>query len=77
MELIKEVHVMLMENTAQFEDPSQLLSVFDLKGSLVDRKEKGPTKPSTTLKDQNFIAMQEQQLNLRKSTKSSSIIKLK
>ncbi len=40
-DLIKKVHVMLMENTAQFEDPTQLLSVFDLKGSLVDRKEKG------------------------------------
>jgi hypothetical protein len=49
---------MLMENTAQFKDPTQLLSVFDLKGSLVDRKEKGVTKPSTTLKDQNFIVMQ-------------------
>ena len=67
---------MLMENTAQFEDPTQLLSVFDLKGSLVDRKEKGATKPSTTLKDQNFIAMQEQQSRLRKSFKSSSIINL-
>ena len=44
-----------MENTAQFEDPTQLISIFDLKGSLVDRKEKGVTKPSTTLKDQNFL----------------------
>ena len=67
---------MLMENTAQFEDPTQLLSVFDLKGSLVDRKEKGATKPSTTLKDQNFITMQEQQSRLRKSNKSTSIINL-
>ncbi len=67
---------MLMENTAQFEDPTQLLSVFDLKGSLVDRKEKGATKPSTTLKDQNFIAMQEQQSRQRRSNKSQSIIDL-
>jgi hypothetical protein len=29
--------------------------VFDLKGSTVDRKEKGATKPSSTLKDQNFL----------------------
>ena len=29
--------------------------IFDLKGSLVDRKVKGKTKPSTTLKDINFI----------------------
>lgn len=50
-ELIKEVHVMLMENTAQFENSKKLLSIFDLKGSLVDRKEKGIAKPTTTLKD--------------------------
>jgi hypothetical protein len=48
---MKEVHVMLMENTSQFEDPKNLISVFDLKGSLVDRKVKGKVKPSTTLKD--------------------------
>ena len=29
--------------------------IFDLKGSLVDRYVKGKTKPSTTLKDLNFI----------------------
>ena len=29
--------------------------VFDLKGSSVDRKTKGKTKPSTTLKDTNFL----------------------
>lgn len=55
-EYMKEVHVMLMENTSQFEDPKNLISVFDLKGSLVDRKVKGKVKPSTTLKDQNFMA---------------------
>jgi len=53
---MKEVHVMLMENTSQFEDPKNLISVFDLKGSLVDRKVKGKVKPNTTLKDQNFMA---------------------
>ena len=29
--------------------------MFDLKGSTVDRKVKGPTKNSTTLKDINFL----------------------
>lgn len=46
---------MLMENTVQLKDPKRLQYVFDLKGSTVDRKEKGVTKPSTTLKDQNFL----------------------
>lgn len=50
-EFMKEVHVMLMENTSQFDDPKNLISVFDLKGSLVDRKVKGKVKPSTILKD--------------------------
>lgn len=57
---MKEVHVMLMENTAQLEDPSRLLFVFDLKGSTVDRKTKGVVKPSTTLKDQNYLLCCEQ-----------------
>ena len=49
------VHLMLMENTLQLKDPSNLQYVFDLKGSLVDRKTKGCARPSTTLKDQNFL----------------------
>jgi hypothetical protein len=48
---MKQVHVMLMENTVQLRDPKYLQYVFDLKGSTVDRKEKGVTKPSSTLKD--------------------------
>lgn len=40
-QLMKEVHVMLMENTVQLSDPTRLQYVFDLKGSSVDRKEKG------------------------------------
>lgn len=54
-EHLKEVHVMLMENTAQLNNPSKLTHLFDLKGSLVDRMTIGKTKPSTTLKDQNFL----------------------
>jgi len=52
---MKEVHVMLMENTMQLKNPTGLTHIFDLKGSLVDRKTKGEIKPSTTLKDINFL----------------------
>ena len=49
------VHIMLMENVLRLKDPDSLNYIFDLKGSLVDRKVKGTTKPSTTLKDVNFL----------------------
>jgi len=52
---ISEVHLVLMENTLQIKNKSGLQYIFDLKGSLVDRKVKGKTTSSTTLKDQNFI----------------------
>lgn len=52
---ISEVHVMLMENTLRFENTKNLKYIFDLKGSLVDRSVKGFTKPTTTLKDLNFM----------------------
>lgn len=49
------VHLMLMENTLRLKNSENLKYVFDLKGSLVDRKVKGETKPSTTLKDINYL----------------------
>lgn len=52
---MKEVHVMLMENTMQLKNPAGLTHIFDLKGSSVDRETKGEIKPSTTLKDTNFL----------------------
>ena len=52
---VDPVHIMLMENTMRLKDPNRLNYVFDLKGSLVDRKVKGKTKASTTLKDINFL----------------------
>ena len=55
MSSVEPVHIMLMENTMRLKDPERLKYVFDLKGSRVDRKVKGVTKPSTTLKDINFI----------------------
>ena len=48
------VNIMLMENTLRIKDENNLKYVFDLKGSTVDRKVKGKTKKSTTLKDINF-----------------------
>lgn len=39
----------------QITDVEQLRYIFDLKGSTVDRKVNGETKPTTTLKDQNYI----------------------
>ena len=50
-----EVHLVLMECALQLKNPAGLEYIFDLKGSLVDRKVKGKTEPSTTLKDCNFL----------------------
>ena len=50
-----EIHLMLMENTLQLKNQEQLKFIFDLKGSLVDRKVNGQTSSSTTLKDVNFL----------------------
>ena len=50
-----KVHLMLMENTLQLKNPDGLKYIFDLKGSLVDRKTKGQVTSSTTLKDVNFL----------------------
>ncbi len=52
---VSAVYIMLMENTLRLKDPDKLNYIFDLKGSLVDRKVKGVTKPSSTLKDLNFL----------------------
>ena len=52
---VQAIHIMLMENTLRLKKPSQLKYVFDLKGSLVDRKVKGVTKATTCLKDVNFL----------------------
>lgn len=52
---VDAVHIMLMENVLRLKDSDELNYIFDLKGSQVDRKVKGVTKPSTTLKDINFL----------------------
>ena len=56
---VDDVHIMLMENTLRLKEPEHLNYIFDLKGSTVDRKVKGVTKPSTTLKDVNFLMVNE------------------
>ena len=50
-----EVHLVLMEYALQLKNPDGLQYIFDLKGSLVDRKTKGKIKSTTTLKDVNFL----------------------
>ena len=51
----KPVHLMLMENTLQLKNPDGLKYIFDLKGSLVDRKVTGKITSRTTMKDVNFL----------------------
>ena len=51
---MNNVHIMLMENTLCVKDESRLKYIFDLKGSIVDRKVEGMTTKTTTLKDINF-----------------------
>lgn len=68
MSKVDPVHIMLMENTMRLKNPDKLNYVFDLKGSKVDRKVKGHTKPSTTLKDINFIMAAEANENFTAQT---------
>lgn len=49
------IHLMLMENTLQLKNPDGLKYIFDLKGSLVDRKVTGKITKTTTMKDVNFL----------------------
>lgn len=49
------VHLMLMENTLQLKNPDGLRYIFDLKGSLVDRKVTGKVTNKTTMKDVNYL----------------------
>ena len=60
---MSDVHLMLMENTLRLKNPEQLKYIFDLKGSLVDRKTKGLTTNSTTLKDINFLMTKNANVN--------------
>ena len=59
---MEKVYIMLMENCMQFHEPEDLRFIFDLKGSRVDRKVKGSTKPTTTLKDENYRMINEMKI---------------
>jgi len=51
----RPVHLMLMANTLRFRKPAQITRIYDLKGSSINREEKGETKPTSTLKDTNLL----------------------
>ena len=68
MEDQKPVKLIVMENGMK--GISDILGVFDLKGSMVNRLVKGKNfKPSTTLKDKNLLAMNQEKIWLRFSEK--------
>ena len=54
----------------RFKEEKNLRYIFDLKGSTVDRKVKGKTKYSTTLKDVNFLMVSNVQKDFVKLEKS-------
>lgn len=54
--------------------PSQLKYIFDLKGSLVDRKVKGATTATTTLKDVNFLMVAAKNKNFTKQMEANRIL---
>ena len=68
MEDQKPVKLIVMENSMR--GATDVLGVFDLKGSMVNRIVKGKNhKPTTTLKDKNLLAMNTEKLWLRFSAK--------
>ena len=71
---VQAVHIMLMENTLRLKDPDQLKYIFDLKGSRVDRKVKGATKTTTTLKDLNFIMAASKNKDFTKQAREDRIM---
>lgn len=53
---IAPVSLIVMGNTMQLKNPNNLVNVFDLKGSFVNREVKSKNlKPSSTLKDINLL----------------------
>ena len=58
------IHIMLMENALRFKESENIKYIFDLKGSKVDRKVKGQTKNTTTLKDINYLMVAEKSKGL-------------
>lgn len=64
MEDQKPVKLIVMENSMR--GATEVLGVFDLKGSMVNRIVKGKTfKPTATLKDKNLLAMNAKKIWIR------------
>lgn len=64
MEDQKPVKLIVMENSMR--GATEVLGVFDLKGSMVNRVVKGKShKPTTTLKDKNLLAMNANKIWIR------------
>ena len=56
MESYAEVHMIIMGNILRWDNDKDVTRVYDLKGSSFSRIVKGNRiKPSTTLKDLNFL----------------------
>lgn len=53
--LMRNVTVMLMENTIQAESKDQLIATYDLKGSTFGRLSKGKQTATSIQKDLNFV----------------------
>jgi hypothetical protein len=51
----RPVNLMLLANTLRFRKPEEITKIYDLKGSSINREVKGETKPTSTLKDTNFL----------------------
>ena len=68
MEGYKTVRMILMGNTLRFQNKSDVVKVYDIKGSLFNRfvKITSSVKATTTLKDSNFMKDKRelQQINL-------------
>ena len=57
------VNIMLMENTLQIQNLSQLKFTYDLKGSTAGRRTTGLIKPTTVQKDLNFLEQRKIKIN--------------
>jgi hypothetical protein len=66
MEDLQTVNLLLMQNTIKCKSSSNIFSVFDLKGSMINRYVKitKKYKPTSTLKDMNFLDNKKEYKNL-------------
>ena len=73
------VHMIIMGNILRWDADKDVTRVYDMKGSVYSRVVKGRNKPSTCLKDQNFLDNQREinEINLsdRDLAKINRVIK--